>query len=705
MKTQLLALFFSFLFINSALADAPVTSADDSADQFVYTIKNPRDTNAQKYVISRSNIQITDEEESTYWLPSSGGETMGTTTPGIMIYHFPLSRPIQTATLFAGLHTFHWTYSVGHDFLYVSPDNINWIKITELDPPSDNGGWTGNSSVDLPAVFSGRQDIYVKIELYSYGPKAHRGPPWTNTAQHLRYFSERDNTTFRLEVQYDSRLHLVPESQDDMQAGDEVTFEAIDAHGGKIENSKLTWRVVRQKSIDPAVSTDVHPIGEIDNTGRFTAMGIGTCRVRATLQDNTYAEAEVTVKCNDRPGNLDRVIELYHERIPNGPVLADKTAGRLNPVLDHLSPGWATDLLAQRYTEYGDYTCIAYQYSVLEFLHAIKSDPEQCSLLNGLEFGPVEISYGGHHAVVIYPSGTDWINTGTVLDPWGNQTPETFSMDKWNDRYRGDPFSDTSSEYDNLYETTGSLRHEGSDFYAGRDALWNKGKEIARTLGIIDCPVKLMFTDEQGRRSGLDDADNLYAEIPGVILMAASNGEDNYEWFFAVDEDAGNCTLEIDALKDGQFDIVTLIDRSVYHYGTQTILKDRPAHIDFASLTSSPVLTLYDSTEIEPQGSILRNPRELCWEWSLDAGLDISVPRFIYNGSYFTVFMEHMYDLYWTPVLDSLIQIGPGDAVRLDDNLTMELPCLEYRGIRFGFNLVYDHDLVWKLDLNSLEIE
>ena len=194
---------FILVFAMACTVNVSLAAEETSSTEFIYTIKNPRDINAQKYIISKSNIEIQDEPPVTYWLPSSGGETMSSTTPGVIIYHFPLTRPIATATLLANLATFHWSYSEGHDFLFVSTDGNNWIKAAELEAP-EFGEARGNSTVTLPPVFTGQKNIYVKIELYSYGSKASQGPPWTNTAQHLRYDHNHDSTTFELDVQLSS---------------------------------------------------------------------------------------------------------------------------------------------------------------------------------------------------------------------------------------------------------------------------------------------------------------------------------------------------------------------------------------------------------------------------------------------------------------------------------------------------------------------
>ncbi len=123
-----------------------------------------------------------------------------TSSPGVIVYHFSFAEPITEATLSITTSTFHWTYSQGHSFVYAATDGHNWIKLAEAAPP-EYGGWSaGNFSGSLPQAFIGGKDIYIKVELYSYGESASKGGVYCNTAQYLRYDTNQDKLTFNLEV-------------------------------------------------------------------------------------------------------------------------------------------------------------------------------------------------------------------------------------------------------------------------------------------------------------------------------------------------------------------------------------------------------------------------------------------------------------------------------------------------------------------------
>lgn len=120
-------------------------------------------------------------------------------------------------------------------------------------------------------------------------------------------------------------------------------------------------------------------------------------------------------------GDFSKILALYNSRIPKGLV----------------GGGIRNNLLSWWDNKYKDYACGAYQAKVLALLDSLRhsSDPAERALIEGYDYGPIEAYYGGHQAVVIYPSGTSWVDTGTILDPWPNQKPETWTVEQWADRF------------------------------------------------------------------------------------------------------------------------------------------------------------------------------------------------------------------------------------------------------------------------------
>ncbi|MCU7834017.1 MAG: FecR family protein [gamma proteobacterium symbiont of Taylorina sp.] len=172
------------------------------AYDFSYIINNPSAATADDYIVSTSNAVIKSETDAIYWKQDIGAETMDGAEPGTIIYHFNFDKPVSEAKLFIRTSTFHWDYSQGHSYIYASTDGSNWIKLVEALPPEFAGANTQSYNDFLPASFSGSKDIWLKVELNSYGSNAANGSVWTNTAQHSRYSASIDNKTFQLDVDY-----------------------------------------------------------------------------------------------------------------------------------------------------------------------------------------------------------------------------------------------------------------------------------------------------------------------------------------------------------------------------------------------------------------------------------------------------------------------------------------------------------------------
>ena len=159
----------------------------ESRWDFEYTFSDPRTEHAQQYLAGTSNVELYGEGVYWMWKPIVGGETLAQTTPGVVTYHFAFDRPIADALVYAAMYTFHWSYSQGHTYLYASKDGVSWVLLTEVEPPAVGGWASGSYNQELPMSLMGSQDLWIRAELYSYGPSAHNGGGLTNTAQLFRW--------------------------------------------------------------------------------------------------------------------------------------------------------------------------------------------------------------------------------------------------------------------------------------------------------------------------------------------------------------------------------------------------------------------------------------------------------------------------------------------------------------------------------------
>ena len=483
-----------------------------------------------------------------------------------------------------------------------------------------------------------------------------------------------------------------------LPVGAAQTFSVFDSNDQQVNNANITWAVVGHSSISQFIANENAKIGSIDAQGSFTATGIGTCLVRATLEDGAFVDAPVSVRCADGAGNLAGIQKLFQQRLPEGPFHQDLKNGRLSRPFTTMNPGYATNIYASRDARYANYTCGAYQDKVLQFLHAIQSDPQECGLLNGFEFGPIQGSYGGHHAVTIYPAGGDWKTQGMIFDPWYHQKPEFFSVDVWAQVFA--PISgDTSPGYRLKYPTTHDASDYDTDIWLAAEGFVTSALQVC---GIIDCPVKVLFTDDQGRRSGLSAEGTFLFEIPDTFFMRLPDGSGGYDWYFRLSSAIDSYRMEITGESDGDFELLTASanTQAAYYYAAHPLKSGQTSTVNLSSNNPAPPLTLPDTSTVLPLKFDLP---EGCW--LIDTDLDILIPRAMYEEYCFSFTLRYSHDLFWRLDADTFAVTGSGEGLLIGEDLSLSIPCAEYQDMRMAFKLIYDHDLYWRLDLESLVLQ
>lgn len=234
---------------------------------------------------------------------------------------------------------------------------------------------------------------------------------------------------------------------------------------------------------------------------------------------------------------LQEILNRYYKKIKVGVY----SSGAKNNAMSVL-PG---------YGHLAVYRCGGYQGEILKFLEEIKFDADPCvaGLLDDYDFGPIQAWFGGHQAVVIYPAGRDWLSAGLVLDPWMNQKPEVYTIQKWakmwsqfksyggigpsnvyapnypthGGRYanpKGTKLTAEQQKYiKNLpkdvrdkYDKLGST--EQLEFLRRHSEDIQKGNKF-----IVQSPLAIYVTDENGRKTGMVNG-LLTREIPDVYYSA-----------------------------------------------------------------------------------------------------------------------------------------------------------------------------------------
>lgn len=508
------------------------------------------------------------------------------------------------------------------------------------------------------------------------------------------------------------QITLVP-LEAEIQAGGSIVFAVKDANNQPVDPSMITWSVIQQQSINPFVSTRNALIGTINSVGLFSGTGIGTCVVRAVTGNGQVLDANVTVRCPSGSGDINKVKELFGQRIPEGPILKALQEGNVIPILSSMNPGYATNLSSITDARYSDFTCGGYQGQVLEFLHRLQSDPQECSLLNGLEFGPIQGSMGGHHAVVIYAQGEDWKKQGVVLDPWYHQRPESFSIDVWSQVFS--PIAgDMSPSYRLKYPTTKDPSDVHTDFWGTTAALV---QDMSQVAGVVVGEINLILKDLQNHQNGVDANGTWHYEIPDAFFMRMPDGSGRYEWYFRLSGeipsylrmqdgsggyewyfmsgDIPGYQIEIRGTDTGTFRMTTVSPSttSAYVYDTQQISADTAASALISGGSPAPPLTLPGGTQASP--NIFALP-EGCWLVNED--LDILIPRAEYGGGYYTFKLKYSHDLFWELDLGSFGTTGSGINIPVGSDFSLPFYCAEYDGQQYRFIMRYVYDLYWMLD-------
>lgn len=231
--------------------------------------------------------------------------------------------------------------------------------------------------------------------------------------------------------------------------------------------------------------------------------------------------------------------------------------------LDLSRPSMEATLEAQglRPIDFNDYVCGGWQGKVLDTLSAFHAggNPEESAAFAAFDYGPIQSRWGGHQAVVVYPKGATW-RDGIVLDPWPNQVPEVWSMDRWRWRFGVPPGTwggmGPSRVYQDQYPLTGGTgyppppgetarvpnahrevlrrlpdevsidirrdyfsRASQAERQALIDTLLEDYPDIESTISVaVQCPVRVLIADADGRRLGWQDSETFVNEIPGAYF-------------------------------------------------------------------------------------------------------------------------------------------------------------------------------------------
>jgi S-layer protein (TIGR01567 family) len=300
---------------------------------------------------------------------------------------------------------------------------------------------------------------------------------------------------------------------------------------------------------------------------------------------------EGTKSLPDLDDKIRQILKIYQKKVPRGIV----DSGKLNNLLCwHPLKG----------KDFEPYTCGGYQSAVLKVLDELKfsEDPKERSLLDNWDYGPIEVQGGSHHAVVIYPKGTDWVKTGIILDPWIAQRPEAYFIKDWTD-YFPDYWGPLGSSYYREsypnYPTVGGTYKDPKVTGIKSGYPDKMVKKSGRAMG--NCPLNLYLIDDAGRISGYS-GDGRKDEITEAVVRRAPLSDGTYwtEMEYPAD---GSCMLDMKGLDNGDATIFIGFGmdgydyRSIYRYNME-VESGRVYELDLRS-EGSPIVS--DADQIIPE--------------------------------------------------------------------------------------------------------
>ncbi len=117
--------------------------------------------------------------------------------------------------------------------------------------------------------------------------------------------------------------------------------------------------------------------------------------------------------------------------------------------------------------------------------------------------------------------------------------------------------------------------------------------------------------------------------------------------------------------------------------------------LDVTSLSLAGEHVLYATTR---GGGVFRLAPNL----SIDPDLTIRLPCAEFNGGYYSFDLHYSHDLTWALDFNSIRSGAEGACLFLDQDLSIDLSSVELAGKSYGFKMNYSGDLLWQIDLGTV---
>ena len=431
-----------------------------------------------------------------------------------------------------------------------------------------NDDGTGTATLSFPPLRDGDQADEVNA-LSDSGWSVDRSPAQADPAgEPMRAGAEwTDLDGLRRLIQsipglVGSGSNLALDLTEDSATG-QITF---DLHGRlDLERHVEFWGRVRPDSAVPPFVLEYLPAGTVENVSgawtdaaslTFTWIDQDPTSVPLRAVSVLQPELEPEIDADLTADLLEALQQEFLDEIPAGQVTT-------NPTLFQRALGvFFARGKVNNMTNWTTFACGDYQTRVIKWLDAIRTDPDPAvrAQLVGLDYGPIQAYRGGHQAVVVFPRGTNWQETGTVFDPWPNQRPEVWTMERWTAKFWwGVGVGEGGRDYPHMY---GNPSH-----YAGTTIPLERlhPRKIA-----VNSPVAVLVVAGDGRELGMTADGEFVNEIQGADFYPTPRGDGEYTWYFGLPE--GDYDVRFTGTADGDMHVLVADeDGHLVTYGPQPI--------------------------------------------------------------------------------------------------------------------------------------
>ncbi|MHC1783778.1 MAG: hypothetical protein AB9891_13660 [Anaerolineaceae bacterium] len=267
--------------------------------------------------------------------------------------------------------------------------------------------------------------------------------------------------------------------------------------------------------------------------------------------------------------NLNQLTQEYMGEIPYGAAIN---------ILEMPTGGWFNNIIFANIFGEGR-TCGSYQNFVMDFLDGVRTnpDPNVRNMLAGYDYGPIQTNGGGHVAVVVFPTGSDWTKTGTVYDPWPTQRPVVYDINTWfvslgfyaYSGYYPEPSYGMETAYPHLTGKPSSYPAQGD--------LNRKTAQPVKQILVINSPVTVMIETEDGRQVGVMPNSAGMNQAPQDVSFYTLPKEDGgHSWFFMLPDQAADVTVY--GQEEGTVHIALVTEDKIVSYGAQLFLNLKLPH-------------------------------------------------------------------------------------------------------------------------------